>query len=239
MNPHRTTPTAPALELGTVLAVVAHPDNESFGLGGIIARFVARGSTVDVLCLTQGEASTLGTDTVADGAALALVRAEELRLAGDALGVRSVTLLDHPDGVLADVPQADLVDAVRSAAAEHGSTSYLVMDRTGISGHPDHVAATEAALVAAAEEDRPVLAWTLAQPLASQLVEETGVPFVGRPADEVAYLGVDREAQLRAIRAHVSQAVPGSVLWRRLELSGGRDAVVWLRRPTADEGTAS
>ena len=44
----------------SVLAVVAHPDDESFGLGAILDSFGRGGSQVSVLCLTHGEASTLG-----------------------------------------------------------------------------------------------------------------------------------------------------------------------------------
>jgi LmbE family N-acetylglucosaminyl deacetylase len=43
----------------TVLAVVAHPDDESFGLGALLDGFTGAGASVEVLCLTHGEASTL------------------------------------------------------------------------------------------------------------------------------------------------------------------------------------
>ena len=45
-----------------VLAVVAHPDDESFALGAVIAALADSGSRVDVVCLTRGEASSLGAD---------------------------------------------------------------------------------------------------------------------------------------------------------------------------------
>ena len=40
----------------------AHPDDESFGLGGIISAYVAAGAEVNLVCLTRGEASMLGAD---------------------------------------------------------------------------------------------------------------------------------------------------------------------------------
>jgi LmbE family N-acetylglucosaminyl deacetylase len=43
-----------------VLAVCAHPDDETFGLGALLAAFADRGAKVSVLCFTRGEASTLG-----------------------------------------------------------------------------------------------------------------------------------------------------------------------------------
>ena len=80
-----------------VLAVVAHPDDESFGLGAIIDRMTSGGAAVHVLCYTRGEASTLNQT----GADLTRQRARELRQAGAALGVSTVALLDYPDGRLA------------------------------------------------------------------------------------------------------------------------------------------
>lgn len=55
--------------------------------------------------------------------------------------------------------------------------------------------------------------------------EEFAAGFVGYPADDLSQVPVDRGRQLRAIRRHGSQAVPGSVLWRRLELLGDTEYV--------------
>lgn len=222
-----------------VLVVVAHPDDESFGLGAVIAALAERGSEVHVLCLTQGEASTLGA-----APDLARVRARELEQAGLALGTRSTQLLDLPDGGLTDLDPEVPAAAVRRAIAAVDADGLLVMDTTGISGHPDHVAATAAALVVAEERDLPVLAWTITDDLSAQLVAETGVPFVGCGPVEHFTVQVDRGAQRRAIAAHASQAVPGSVLWRRLELQGDTETLRWLRTPppaapTSDERGAS
>jgi N-acetylglucosamine malate deacetylase 2 len=84
----------------SVLVVVAHPDDETFGLGAVIDAMASAGSAVHVLCFTRGEASTLN-ECNAD---LSAARAEELRQASAELAVASVTLLDYPDGGLAAVP---------------------------------------------------------------------------------------------------------------------------------------
>ena len=58
-KPHlNVTDAAKTLAVSHVLAVCAHPDDESFGLGGVIAALVAAGTRVDLICLTGGEAST-------------------------------------------------------------------------------------------------------------------------------------------------------------------------------------
>ena len=106
------------------------------------------------------------------------------------------------------------------------------MDTTGVTGHPDHVAATEAALAAAAVLDLPVLGWTLPASVAETLNDEFEGHFLGRPATEIDIrLDVTRDQQRRASLAHASQAVPTSVLWRRLELLGDVEHLRWLRPP--------
>ena len=212
-----------------VLAVVAHPDDESFGLGGVVARFTEAGADVSVLCLTRGEASTLGDDH--DD--LAAVREHELATAAAALGTTATTLLSRPDGLLADVPAADLAADLDAAVAAYAPDGLLVFDPAGgVTGHPDHAAASRAALDAADRHRLPVLGWALPAGVAATLRDEYGPGFVGYDAGDLhVTIPVDRERQRRAIAAHASQAVPGSVLWRRLELLGGREHLRWLRRP--------
>ena len=212
----------------TVLAVVAHPDDESFGLGAILSTFAVAGTAVDVLCLTRGEASTLhGVE-----GDLTLIREHELRAAADDLGVRGVDLRGLPDGGLAALDPTVLDDEVTRAVAATRPDGIVTFDSTGISGHPDHIAATDAAVRVAARHGLPVLAWTLPDELCGTLGGEGFAGFLGRPADEIDLeLTVDRAAQRRAIHRHASQAVPDSVLWRRLELQGDTDHLRWLLRP--------
>jgi LmbE family N-acetylglucosaminyl deacetylase len=213
------------------LVVVAHPDDESFGLGGVIAALVTGGSTVSVLCLTAGEASTLHPED--DALELTLVRAAELELAAERLGVASTTLLRHPDGGL-DQRIPDLVASVREAVDVERPDGLLVFGAGGgVTGHPDHEAATVAALVVAAERGLPVLEWCLPTTVADALNAELGTGFTGHDRETLPItVRVDRERQRHAIDAHASQAVPGSVLWRRLELLGD---VEHLRLTRPDE----
>ena len=211
-----------------VLVVVAHPDDESFGLGAVIDAFVAAGASVWVHCLTAGEASTLG----AEAADLGQVRTAELAAAGAALGVAGTTLRHWPDGGLSELPPAALVADVVAAMATHDPSGLLVFDPSGVTAHPDHQAATTAAAAAGEAHGIPVLAWTLPAAVAEELAAKTGVPFRGHPPEQwdVA-ITVERTRQHRAITAHASQAIPGSVLWRRLELLGDREVLRWLVPP--------
>ncbi len=183
----------------SVLAVCAHPDDESFGLGAALARFSGRGSAVSVLCFTHGEASTLG-DTA--DRHLAAVRLAELASAAEVLGVSAVSSLSHPDGALADQPLEALAAEVTAAAQRAGADLVLVLDERGVTGHPDHVAATGAGLLAAGPLGVPVLAWALEKAVADELNLALGTSFVGRDAGELDIcVSVDRQKQLRASRA--------------------------------------
>ncbi|MEB8327091.1 PIG-L family deacetylase [Dietzia kunjamensis] len=212
----------------TVLAVVAHPDDESFGLGAILSSLAGAGARVHVLCLTRGEASTLhGVE-----GELSVIRERELRAAADALGARGVTLLDLPDGGLTALGADGLDDAVEREIEAVKPDGLVAFDSTGISGHLDHVAATAAAVRAGERHDLGVLAWVLPDDICATLAGEGYAGFLGRPASEIDLaLTVDRAAQLAAVECHPSQAVPGSVLWRRLELQGDTEHLRWLRRP--------
>lgn len=208
------------------LVVVAHPDDESFGLGALVSTFTQASAEVDVLCFTQGEASTLGASDD-----LAGIRAGELERAAQALGVRRALLRNHPDGGLADVRHDILDSDVLATARELGADGLLAIDWTGVTRHPDHIAATAAAARVGEAEGLPVLGWGLPEAVAQQLRTETGAPFAGLAPEEVELtVEVDRTAQHAAIVCHATQATPDSVLWRRLELQGSTETLRWLHR---------
>ena len=226
-EPNRSSGVLPAWT--SVLAVVAHPDDESFGLGAILDAFSGGGARVGVLCLTHGEASTL------HGAPgdLASLREAELAAAADLLGVTHTALHHYPDGALGEACQTALAADVVAAAESAHVDGLVVFDVAGVTGHPDHVAATAAALLAAEMLNLPVLGWTLPETVAAQLNQEFGASFTGHRHQEVDLrVSVDRTRQRLASRAHVSQALPGSVLWRRLELLADAESLRWLRPPT-------
>ncbi len=217
-----------------VLVVVAHPDDESFGLGGLLGAFAAAGADIEVLCLTRGEASTLG----AHAGDLVATRRGELTLAAQRLGVGATTLLELPDGHLHELGDEPLRQPVRDAVERARPDGVLVFDPGGgVTGHPDHEAASRATLAVAAEHGIPVLGWALPTSVARVLNAEHGGSFVGHDDLDLT-VSVDRAQQRLAIAAHASQAVPGSVLWRRLELLGRSEHLRWLQPPTAPSSPA-
>jgi len=217
-------------EWARVLVVVAHPDDESFGLGAIISQMTATGAAVHILCYSHGEASTLNQNR----ADLDIERETELRHASTQLGAASVPLLSYPDGGLAAIPPTALAAHVAELSASHRPDGLLVFDETGVTSHPDHQAATRAAVLAATPTGLPVLAWALPAAIADRIRAETGQPFTGQPPDRLDLcIRVDRTTQRRAALAHASQVSPSAAIWRRWQLQGDCEHLRWLLPPPA------
>lgn len=208
-----------------VLVVVAHPDDESFGLGAVLSTFVERGAEVHVLCFTRGEASTLH-GVIGD---LAIIREGELRAAADELGIADVRLGSHPDGGLSELPVDLLLADALEAADGFRPNGIVAFDSSGVTGHPDHQCATEIAIELAKRLRIGILGWTIPADVARHLSAEFGAPFVGHAWGEIdLVVPVDRTRQRRAVVCHPSQAVPGSALWTRLDDTGDVEYLRWL-----------
>jgi LmbE family N-acetylglucosaminyl deacetylase/uncharacterized protein (DUF302 family) len=195
----------------------------------VLAELVAAGTRASVVCLTHGEASTLH----AAPEDLAVIRSRELREAGAALGLSRVELRHYPDGGLAAVPLAELAGQVRQLIGQERPSHLLVFDPGGVTGHPDHRRATEAALLAARAASLPVLAWALPRAVARRLNAELGTAFTGRDPAELDFtLTVSRRRQRRAIGCHASQSTDNPVLRLRLDLLGDQEYLRFIHRPT-------
>lgn len=216
---------------GSVLAIVAHPDDESFGLGAVLSTFANAGAHVSVLCFTRGEASTLHG---AEGD-LATIREHELRAAARELGIGEVTLLDYPDGGLADIDLRALVADALEITAKVNPDGLVAFDPSGVTGHPDHRRATQVAVEVAAMRGIGLLGWTLPAAVVHTLNDEAGSSLSGHEHDDIDItVTVDRATQRKAVECHPSQAVPSSILWRRLELLSDHEHLRWLHLPVAE-----
>jgi LmbE family N-acetylglucosaminyl deacetylase len=127
--------------LGTVLAVFAHPDDETYLCGGLMARAVANGSRVVCVTATRGELGSPDEQRWPPGAPLAAVRTEELDAALAVLGVTEHHWLDFPDGGCVDVDQDEAVRRVAEIMADAQPATVLTFGPDGQTGHPDHICA--------------------------------------------------------------------------------------------------
>jgi LmbE family N-acetylglucosaminyl deacetylase len=130
-------------------AVYAHPDDDTFGVGGTLAKHAA---DVDytLIVATSGEAGEISDPALADQENLAAVREVEEREALRELGVpnASIHFLRHPDGGLKDVPREGIVRRVAELLEEARPQVVVTFGPEGITRHDDHIAigriATEA-----------------------------------------------------------------------------------------------
>ena len=149
-----------ALPGHSLLAVFAHPDDESLSCGGLLAWCAALGVHVSLLCLSHGEhGQAVGTERPATPGQLREVRATELGDAAAALGIAEVSLLDYEDGMLpwldTDRLETDIRDTVRRVHPE----VLITFGEDGLYWHPDHIAVHErtTAVVAALDDEAPAL----------------------------------------------------------------------------------
>jgi LmbE family N-acetylglucosaminyl deacetylase len=123
--------------VGGLAAVLAHPDDESFACAGALALAHDAGRVTRLLVATRGEA---GTRDGSSDATLADVREEELRCAAAAIGLDEVTVLEgYPDGGIADLPFAQLVDEIAAWLAQRRPDAVITFGAHGVTGNPDHV----------------------------------------------------------------------------------------------------
>jgi len=127
----------------TVLAVFAHPDDESLACGGTLARLADAGVRVIILCASRGEAGSISDPALVPDGDLGGVRARELREAAAVLGAADVIILDHPDGDLRweDVSElhAEIVDAVQ----RYRPDAVITFAEDGLYWHLDHIGVHE------------------------------------------------------------------------------------------------
>lgn len=190
-----------------LLAVFAHPDDESFAIGGTLAKYAAEGVKVVVVSATRGEAGVSDLDAV-EAAAL---REAELRQAAAELGVSRVVFLGYSDGGLADVDPDEAVSRLMALLRELRPQVVVTFGPDGISGHPDHVTISRwmtTAFDALEEADAPRRLYYVAPSPATQqgCQVDSMLPL---PADAVGIdVGAYLEAKARAMQAHASQEPP-------------------------------
>lgn len=198
--------------VSTVLAVMAHPDDELFG-AGYLAKLVAEGHALHLLCTTRGEGGEVGEPPVGPKARLGEYREVEMRAAARALGARSVRFLDFVDPWMEIDGEAKAIDATpeqfRAAVAAHleqlRPDIVVTHGSNGEYGHPQHAfthRAVRAAIASLAPwQPTELLTWCA----------NTGRNAEDRttnrddPADFSLDVSPWWEVKLATARAHVSQ----------------------------------
>jgi LmbE family N-acetylglucosaminyl deacetylase len=152
-----------------LMAVLAHPDDESLGFGGALAKYSAEGVETYVVTATRGERGRFGSaGKTADPGLVGRVREEELRAAAAMLGVGEVSVLGYPDGGVDRVNAPHAIGEIVHHIRRIRPQVVLTFGPEGGYGHPDHIAIsqfTTAALVCAGDSGfEAVNGWKPAAP---------------------------------------------------------------------------
>jgi LmbE family N-acetylglucosaminyl deacetylase len=140
----------------TLLAVLAHPDDESFGMGGTLALYARRGVAVHLVCATRGEAGEVSPEMLAGFASIANLREHELCCAAEKLGLEGVHFLgyrdsgmpgslgnQHPDALI-NAPLDEVAGKIVEYIRRLRPQVVVTFDPIGGYRHPDHIAVHQA-----------------------------------------------------------------------------------------------
>lgn len=144
----------------TLVLTGAHPDDESFGIGGTLAQYAADGYRVYYVCGTRGEVGEVAPQFLKDYASIAELRTHELECAAKALGLADVIYLGYRDSGMARSPENQHPNALAAAPTEQVAARIvkilrelkpevvITADPNGGYGHPDHIAIHRATVMA-------------------------------------------------------------------------------------------
>ncbi len=144
----------------TLLCVVAHPDDETFGAAGILIHAIAAGMKAVTICATRGEAGEIMERSNATPETLAAVRELEYRRAGQIMGVSESILLDYRDSGMPGTPENEdsaafinqsreqVIDDIARVMDSVRPEIVLTAEPGGGYGHPDHIFASQCAIAA-------------------------------------------------------------------------------------------
>ena len=187
-----------------MLVILAHPDDESFAVGGTLAKYAHEGVQIVLLCATRGEAGIPGKCSEDAGK----IREQELIKAAQYLGIE-VHFLDYQDGELSEADPAKLLERIACWIDTVQPQVILTFGPDGVSGHPDHVTVSHIVTQAVEQFFPDVCLLHIAPSEATVL--GCGISSSNVNSDE-PLVSVDisdyKLEKIRAIQSHVSQHPP-------------------------------
>lgn len=139
-----------------LMAVLAHPDDESLALGGALAKYAAEGVETSLVCATRGDAGRYGAERgVLPRELLGEIRSRELEDAARVLGLRHLRFLPYRDGELDRAHPATATRRIVEHIRRIRPQVVVTFGPDGLYGHPDHIAISQLTTAAVAAADDP------------------------------------------------------------------------------------
>lgn len=142
-------------QLGTILGVWAHPDDEAFTCGGLLAAAVQNGQRVACITATKGEAGEYDK-TRWPNTDLGSIREQELAAAYKALGLSEHYWLGYMDGQVNTIDSEQALKAILAIVQDVQPDTIITFAPDGLTGHPDHIAVSAWAGEVARKLGKPV-----------------------------------------------------------------------------------
>ena len=142
----------------TLVAILAHPDDESFGIGGTLAKYAHEGVNTHYLCGTRGESGTVDAEMMQGFSSVSELRTNELECASHELGLAGVEYLNYRDSGMLGSEDNRHIDSLFAAATDDVAQRIITQihllkpdvvithDQFGGYGHPDHIKLHQATL---------------------------------------------------------------------------------------------
>ena len=128
-----------ANDIRSLMIILAHPDDESFTIGGTLAKYAVEGARITLISATKGELGILGTTPEETG----IIRHKELLEAAKMLGISDVRFLGYQDGDLSSANQQEIIAKLISLLQTEQPQVVITFGADGISGHSDHIAISQ------------------------------------------------------------------------------------------------
>ncbi len=219
-------------ELGTILGIWAHPDDEAWSMAGLMMRARANGQRVHVVTATRGEAGNIEGLKDYDRKELAHTRENEMKASLECIGGITHQWLDYIDGTMKDADEDQAVASLVQIIEEVKPDTVVTFEPNGITGHDDHRTiytwtqkalmnpTVEARLLLAAESKERYEAFGQELDKKFDIYFNIDTPFTVKETDAALVVSLDSDelkSKIACLKAHTSQT---SHMFSDSELSG-------------------
>lgn len=193
-------------QLGSIMGIWAHPDDESWSSAGIMATARENGQDVMVLSATRGDAGKTADEANWPQNQLHRIREEEFKKALEATNVQHGILLDYKDGALPHASATTAVDEIRQHISLFQPDTILTFEEHGITGHGDHRTISQWARQATRASNKRITVYGVVE-------TQEGYEDTGKKADDLfnVYFAIDKPVLYKRNDVDICYELPDDI----------------------------